>query len=233
MTTMITPVVYTASVTSPRSRLNREVIIERALDLARTDGKPGEAPTGKSLGTALAVDRSAIWRHFADKDDLLLSIADAIFGELVVELTVPAEPIECLRSVWNGAITAFLRYPSVGAQLGSRWIAGPHALRVSEIILGALSEVGVPKESAGLEYRAFIDLTLSYASMLAQHALLRPSERRQDEVAMEVAIRGLDSEVFPSLVAAVDHLFVASEPRIPETIFALYGAGLMARYREP
>ena len=50
-----------------RQRLNREVICAAALELAAETGSPDVSM--RALGDRLGVDATAVYRHFADKDD--------------------------------------------------------------------------------------------------------------------------------------------------------------------
>jgi len=219
-------------VSGTRKRLNRDIIVEGALRVAsRSDEHPGEAPTGASLGVEFSVDRSAIWRHFADKDDLLLAIADAMLAEVLEDLPAVEDADERLASVWFGMIAVFLKYPHVSARLGSHSVSGPHALRIIELIIGALSRLGVPPERLGLEYRAFIDLSLSYSAMLADYSLNPSAAMRREEVAMEIAIRNLDPEEFPRLTSSVEHLLDLPDGEIARAAFDSILVGLRNRYR--
>ena len=57
------------------SMLRREQVI---LTNAREKGREISLP---KLGRALGADPTAVYRHFASKDDLVLAIADALIGE--------------------------------------------------------------------------------------------------------------------------------------------------------
>ncbi|MET0991714.1 MAG: TetR/AcrR family transcriptional regulator, partial [Lacisediminihabitans sp.] len=155
------------------TRLTRTTIVQAALDVSRlTAEHPSETPTGQSLGRELGVDRSAVWRHFSDKDDLLLSIADAMLEDVADVLADLDGPEDVIAATWDGMLDAFLRHPAVGAQLGDRSISGQNALSIVERLIKAFIDLGFTTDLALLHYRTFIDLTLSCASTQAQYALL-------------------------------------------------------------
>jgi AcrR family transcriptional regulator len=209
------------------TRLTRSAIVEAALDVARlTADHPSETPTGQSLGKALGVDRSAVWRHFTDKDDLLLSVADALLRDVAAAIRDVDHPENVIATTWHGVLEAFLRYPAVGAQLGDRWISGPNALFIIESLIRAFTDLGFTIKVALLHYRTFIDLTLSCASTQAQYALLSEQDRRADEITSEVAIRNLDTNDYPLLTTNVEALTRIAPSTVLELIFSNYMSGV-------
>ena len=63
----------------PRGSLTRELLVRESLRLLDTYGVAGFSLP--KLGRALGADPTAIYRHFASKDDLVLAIADALIEE--------------------------------------------------------------------------------------------------------------------------------------------------------
>ena len=211
-------------------RLNRDVIVEAALAVSRaTADGPGESPTGQALGRKLGVDRSAIWRHFSDKDDLLLTVADALSEETVLALADVADPIETLRVVWTSVIESFARYPTIGCQIGERFVAGPNALTVVERVLGALSDLGFGPDDAALYYRAFIDITLACASTRARYLMLSEQERQADQLRTEMSIRALDRPSGSLTSSNLDLLTRVDPNVIDDLTFRTFIAGVNAQ----
>ena len=73
----------------PRGSLTRELLVRKSLRLLDKDGVAGFSLP--KLGRALGADPTAIYRHFASKDDLILAIADALIEEGCAGL----EPSQC------------------------------------------------------------------------------------------------------------------------------------------
>ncbi len=69
--------------------LTAERIVEESLRLLDTGGAAGFSMP--KLGRALGADPTAVYRHFASKDDLVLAIADRLIQEAMKGLT----PSEC------------------------------------------------------------------------------------------------------------------------------------------
>lgn len=211
-------------------RLSRDLIVEAALAISRaTDSGPGESPTGQSLGRALGVDRSAIWRHFADKDDLLLTIADALTADTVVALRDVDGPVDVLGAVWTSVIATFTRHPTIGAQIGERFAAGPNTLEVVDRVLAAFSALGYGVDDAALHYRAFIDMTLACASTRARYLLLSEQERQADQVRTEIAIRALDRPASALAAANLDVLTRVDPKAVDDLTFRAFVAGVTER----
>ena len=72
-----------------RGDLTRELIVRESLRLLDTQGVAGFSMP--KLGRALGADPTAVYRHFASKDDLVLAIADYLIEESMAGL----EPQEC------------------------------------------------------------------------------------------------------------------------------------------
>src|SRR2546429_7456493 len=72
-----------------RGTLTPDLIVEESLRLLDADGVAGFSMP--KLGRALGADPTAVYRHFASKDDLVLAIAD----RLIAEATDGLRPSEC------------------------------------------------------------------------------------------------------------------------------------------
>ena len=57
-----------------RVALSREVIIEAALNIGSKEG--GSALTFSRLGKELGADPTSVYRHFRDKDELVVALTD-------------------------------------------------------------------------------------------------------------------------------------------------------------
>ena len=72
-----------------RGSLTKELIVSESLRLLDEGGVDGFSLP--KLGRALGADQTAVYRHFASKDDLVLAIADRLIDEGLTGL----EPREC------------------------------------------------------------------------------------------------------------------------------------------
>lgn len=141
----------TRSPTSGRrrsQRLTRERILRGAISIADRDGV--DAVTMRGLGSELGVEGMALYRHFANKDELLESMVDLLIGEI----TIPPG-----GGPWRSAIRA-QAFSARGILGGRRWaqrllatrvVLGPGSLRHIEGVTRALRDGGL---SHGLAHHA-------------------------------------------------------------------------------
>ena len=65
---------------SARPRLSRERVLEAAVSLADANGI--EALSMRRLGEQLGVEAMSLYKHVANKDDLLDAMVDSVFAEI-------------------------------------------------------------------------------------------------------------------------------------------------------
>ena len=68
-----------------RGSLTPELIVKESLRLLDEGGVDGFSLP--KLGRALGADQTAVYRHFASKDDLVLAVADQLIEEAMAGLT--------------------------------------------------------------------------------------------------------------------------------------------------
>jgi AcrR family transcriptional regulator len=119
-----------------RQRLNREVICAAALELAAESGSADVSM--RALGDRLGVDATAVYRHFADKDDLMRAVGDRALAPATKGFTTSEDPADDVRRMCTGIRKALLKN-QVGLLITS---AGPtrnaNELRITEVMLDAL-----------------------------------------------------------------------------------------------
>ena len=86
------------SETTKRVQLSRALILETALRLA-TD-EPKRKLTTTRLGKELGADPTAVYRHFRNRDELVMAVADQVVKE-VLDSYEPA-------GAWRESLTQFL-----------------------------------------------------------------------------------------------------------------------------
>jgi TetR/AcrR family tetracycline transcriptional repressor len=145
----------TAQGIAGRSRLNRENVLEAALDLVDREGL--EALTMRRLGGELAIDPMTVHHHVEGKDRLLDGIADLLWRE--VALPDDSESVaEALRTLARSLRDLFRRHPQA-APLILRCSTLPRSeLQLLKAYLDFLDSGGV-REAA-----AILRPLLSYAA---------------------------------------------------------------------
>lgn len=98
--------------------LTRRRVIEAAADLLGREGR--EAVTTRAVAAAAGVQPPAIYRHFADMDELLDAVAEygyTKFLEAKRAEPTPSDPIEDLRAGWDLAVEFGLANPALYAMM--------------------------------------------------------------------------------------------------------------------
>jgi AcrR family transcriptional regulator len=130
-----------ARTSSPTTRppLTRDRILDAAVTLADRDGI--DAVTMRRLGQELGVKAMSLYKHVADKDDVLDGIADRIAASF--QLPSPDRPWrEAIRECAITAHGVLLRHPWAGPLLESQTTPGPSRLAYLDAVVGVLRGAG-------------------------------------------------------------------------------------------
>jgi AcrR family transcriptional regulator len=133
MTTQATPGADT------RSRLSRERVLRTAIDQADALGL--EALSMRKLADVLEVAPMALYRHVANRDDLIDGMVDIVFGEVVV----PSSGTDWKTAMRRRAISlrdVLSRHRWAIGLMESRRNPGPANLRHHDAVLGSLRAGG-------------------------------------------------------------------------------------------
>ncbi|MEV0650651.1 TetR/AcrR family transcriptional regulator [Phytomonospora sp. NPDC050363] len=140
--------------TRPRKKkeqpaLSAGQIVAEAIALLDADGI--EQLSMRKLGARLNAGATSLYRHVANKDELIELVVDEVYGELEV-------PAGGGREGWREAATAtaaslramMLRHPWVGAVLGQVGLKslGPNLSRMSTRFMGVFQDAGFPAAEA-------------------------------------------------------------------------------------
>lgn len=179
------------------SQLSQEAIIEASLRLAARGS--ADAFTVRRLGEELGADPTAIYRHFRDKDELVLSVADRAFGEVLEGIPEGLSWQDRLRALARESLRVALKYPAVASSTASRTTRRANEFRIVELILGAVTEAGLEGAEAAVCYRAVGDALLAHVGQSAAYALYDPEIRAGDEGSWTREYRTVDPERFPTI----------------------------------
>jgi AcrR family transcriptional regulator len=137
------------STAEPRSRLSRERVLRAAIGHADAGGL--EALTMRTLAKELEVAPMALYRHVANKDDLVDSMVDAVFSEI----GVPSGGGDWKTAMRRRAISvrdALARHRWAIGLMESRRSPGPANLRHHDAVIGRLRAAGFSIEMAAHAY---------------------------------------------------------------------------------
>jgi AcrR family transcriptional regulator len=215
----------------PRGSLTRELLVRESLRLLDKDGVAGFSLP--KLGRALGADPTAIYRHFASKDDLILAIADAMIEEGLSGIEPSECWIETLRDLARRARHTSLAHPAAASLTNYRTTQGPAEMRAVDIIIGALHQAGFTGKEAAVVYRAFGDFTLFWSGGEASFLALDETAQRKDRDAWTRAYLVADRAVYPDIWRIREELPAVKDDDIFETILSLVLGGIAARAPRP
>lgn len=141
-----------------RAPLDAAHIVATAMTLADADGV--ESLTMRRLADELGYKVMALYRHVANKDELLRLMVDAIAGTI----PTPDPAVAPLRGIREHAIAThdvFMRHPWVPT-LWLRHVPGPHRQDHMEYLLAAFDRSGLPDDLAHHGFHAVNNHVLGY-----------------------------------------------------------------------
>lgn len=148
-----------------RPALSRDVIADAAMRL--TLDQPRTPLTLARLGTELGADPTAIYRHFRNRDELLLELVDRVFHEAHVGFGPTDEWRASLTTLAWRLRDALLRRPALAAEAAWRFTGGPNERVGVESAHAIFCRAGFDPEEALLNVRAFFEVALSHVVMTA------------------------------------------------------------------
>jgi len=122
-----------------RDRLTRDRVLQAAMSLADEAGI--DAVTMRRLGEELGVGPMALYRHVANKDDLVDAMVDVVFAEIGLPSPIP----DWRASMRDRALAvrdALLRHRWATGMLESRLNPGPANLQHHDAVIGCLRAAG-------------------------------------------------------------------------------------------
>ena len=125
------------------AELTRERVLAEAVEIA--DGEGLEAVSMRAVASRCGVAPMSLYRFVEDKDELLLAMADTVYGSAAFERDATApwrSQVESLaRELWQ----LHRAHPWLGrTQPLSRPLPLPSVLRLGDRLLGALEGLGLP-----------------------------------------------------------------------------------------
>jgi AcrR family transcriptional regulator len=143
------------------AQIDRAAVLAASLRLADEEGLA--AVTMQGVADRLGVTPMALYRHVANKADLLDGVVESILLE--VALPDPQDPWpERLAALARGTRMAALRHPEVFPLLLRRAAATPGARRTRDVVYAALREAGLGEEDVVQLERLLATAILGFAA---------------------------------------------------------------------
>lgn len=195
----------------PRDSLNRKVILDAALRIAERDGLDGL--TFLALGKELGAHATAVYRHFRDKDELVLEMIDELRARSYGHHEPSDDWREDLRSLARHIREHYLRYPRLAQQMSTRSTRRAIEFGNVEFALDALARAGLDDDDAVLYLRLFGNYVRAMASHEAAVRSLDPELKTKDSVGWQVDAAALDPADYPGVTRLASALLPMDDPR--------------------
>jgi AcrR family transcriptional regulator len=190
--------VYTCQV--PRTTLNRDRILHAAVALADEHGLDGFSM--RRLAQELGVVPMALYKHVANKDELLDGMVDVVFGEI----EDPSSEVDLRTALRRRALSArdaLRRHPWAIGLMEVRH-PGPANLRHHNAVMGCLREAGLSFEMAIHAYSVQDAYIYGFALQEQTLGLETPQSAGEAAQRRAAAVGGFDD--YPYLAEIVERL---------------------------
>lgn len=194
----------------PRTPLTRERVLRAAIDVADDLGL--DSLTMRRVGQHLGVEAMSLYKHVANKDEMLDGIVDTVVGDI----DLPSPEADWKTAMRQRAISArevLVGHPWAVGMMESRTSMGPEALRYADAVIGSLRAGGFPLRMAG---RAFWLLDSYIYGFVVQETSVQFTPSDDSAGLAETLIQSLPANHYPNLaelaagyVTNPDHDFAA------------------------
>ncbi|WP_327111085.1 TetR/AcrR family transcriptional regulator [Nocardia sp. NBC_01730] len=129
--------------------LTREQIVVEAVALLDAEGM--EALSMRQLGARLNAGATSLYRHVANRDELVELVVDEVYGEISVpEIDDPTHWRAATRECAQSLRAMILRHPWMASTLGQVGLSylGPNVMRLNDRMVGLFQAGGFPGDEA-------------------------------------------------------------------------------------
>ena len=190
-------------------RLDPAKIVDSALQVADTEGL--DAVTIRGLAQVHGVTPMALYRHFADKNDLLNAIAD----RLLADIDLPAPTGESwdrqLRDVLTAFVAALRPHPTAAGLALPRILVAEPGLVMAERTMELLIEGGFERDyAAEVGRQSLCALVTLVTTEPGAGEDPDPETREQTLRTKRAALATLDPKRYPLITGAADVIICPS-----------------------
>jgi AcrR family transcriptional regulator len=192
--------------TPTREPLDRALIVSTAIRIADNEGL--EALSMRRLAQELGAGATSLYRHVANKDELLDLAVDEILGEVVFEDDAALDWQQRAADLTRAIRATLRRHPGIAMLFGYRVTRGPNALRVADRLLEILRSAGLRDAQLGLAYQAVTTWAVAFGGIDSRNAARPGSDRQTSEQQQEIIeqmLSALPGERYPNLATMFSH----------------------------
>lgn len=214
-----------------RGELTRELIVRESLRLLDANGVTGFSLP--KLGHALGADPTAVYRHFASKDDLVLAIADHLLAQAHSEMPASDCWVADLEESCRRLRAVYLEHPAAASLSACRTTQGPAEMHGVNGIINAVLRAGFDGAEAAVVFRAIGDFGLLWSGSEATFLALDDRLQKNDCDAWTSAYMNADPAEYPAIYQIRHHLPDVKDDDIFDVILSFVLSGLQARAPRP
>lgn len=197
-----------------REPLSRDRVLRAAMRLADEGGLA--AISMRRLGRVLGVEAMSLYKHVADKDDILDGIVDLVTSDF--ERPTPGDRWKpAIRRSAISARAALLAHPWASSLIESRSSAGPARMRYIDAVVGTLAGAGFPMPIVAQAVMALDSHT--YGFVLQE--LAWPFEPEGAADAARSFAEGLPPDAYPNLAAMTELVMASPAGAVADFTFGL------------
>jgi len=210
-----------------RTRLSKEVVVERGLALADAEGL--DALTIRRLATELGVTPMALYWHFRNKEELLAALGDQVWRELDTDIDLAAPWYEQMRGLLESLLHVLRSHPSASQLILDGEKQSDAALVAMETALAVLRRGGFDPEQAAEIARSALWTGLMLVMSEPGIDMLAPDDRAEAQRRKQVVLASLPSIRYPRLVECAIPMTACDDPEFHyELGVSVFIAGVQA-----
>jgi TetR/AcrR family tetracycline transcriptional repressor len=190
--------------TAVRGQLSRDVLVQRGLELADTEGLDGV--TIRRLAQDFGVTPMALYWHFRNKDELLAALGDSVLGDpvLATALSDDGGPWDLhLENLLTALVAAFRAHPAIAPLAAERMMMSEAGAELTEQTLALLRGAGFDvDQSARLAHHALLTALMLVTGQPGAENQVSETERNERLAAKMARLNQLPAQRYPNLLAS-------------------------------
>ncbi|SHN34988.1 transcriptional regulator, TetR family [Actinacidiphila paucisporea] len=194
-------------------RLNRDELVTTALAVADAEGLP--AVTIRRVAQLHGVTPMALYRHFPDKEGLLVALAERLLSGAVVPEPDERPWHEQLRDVLGNFLDALRPHPNAAMLVFNGMVTTEPGLAVTERALALMAQGGMSVERSADAASQILGSLVALAIAEPGRDLGPDPEANEDAVrAKRAALLALSPRRYPHIVAAADAMAACADQQL-------------------
>jgi AcrR family transcriptional regulator len=187
--------------TTTKTPLSRDVVVDRALQLAEAEGL--SAVTIRRLAQEFDVTPMALYWHFRKKDDLLAGLGQRLLERIELPEEASRPWGQQLRALLIAVLAGLRDHPATAPLAAAQIMGCERGLDLTERTLEVLAEAGfTPDEAAQIAHRALQSIIILVTDAPGVEVGASPQDIDQHQRTKRVALASLSPERYPRVVAA-------------------------------